>query len=200
MRSIQPAVDTLSSHVALLGIDGVVLAVNKAWRDFSDANGGGGDYVGWNYLEVCRQSAAHGSKEAARTFAGLTRVLEGSARDYGQAYQCQGAYFRLRAVPVVTNDRREVLVSHENITALVEARTTARRALGIDERLSEELGQRLAAIGLAVHVLKREGANQQAIRTIELALDEARHELKLARSGSVDERTLDQELNVGSSP
>ena len=109
MRSIQPAVDTLSSHVALLDTNGVVLAVNKAWRDFSDANGGGCDYVGWNYLEVCRQSAADGSKQAARTLAGLTRILSGASRDYGQAYECRGAYFRLRAVPVVINDDRELV-------------------------------------------------------------------------------------------
>jgi hypothetical protein len=167
--------------VALLDLDGVVVAVNKAWRDYSDKNGGRGDYVGWNYLEVCRQSAAGGSKKSARTLAGLARILGGSSDGFGQAYESDGAFFRLRAVPVATNDGRQVLISHEDITALVEARTAARQARGVDGRLVEELGQRLAAIGLAIHVLKREGANPEAIMTIELALDEAKHELKLAR-------------------
>ena len=51
-------------------------------------------------------------------------------------------------------------------------------------RLVEELGQRLAAIGLAVRALKQTGASEKPLKTIGLALDEARHELKLPRSGA----------------
>jgi hypothetical protein len=50
----------------------------------------------------------------------------------------------------------------------------------VAEKLSEEVGQRLTAISLAVLVLAREGANPQALETIRLALEEARHELKTA--------------------
>lgn len=184
MTTIQPAIDVLSSHVALLDADGMIVAVNKAWRDFSAGNGGRGDYVGDNYLEVCRQAAAEGSKSAARALAGLKHVLNGSRWDFGLAYECRGAIFRLRAVPIMSDDGPRVLVSHEDITALVEARKAVRVARASDARLAEELGQRLAAIGLALHVLKREGANPQALRTIDLALGEARHELKLLRQGS----------------
>jgi hypothetical protein len=181
LRSIRPAVDVLSSHVALLDPDGVIVAVNKAWLDFSASNGGRGDYVGVNYLEVCKRSASDGSKGAARTFAGLTRVLAGSSRSYGLAYECSGSIFRLRAMAIASDDGRQVLVSHEDITAMVRARSVVRQARLAEERLAEEVGQRLAAIGLAVHVLRREGANPKAVTTIELALDEARHELKLMR-------------------
>ena len=58
-----------------------------------------------------------------------------------------------------------------------------------EARVAEELGQRLAAIGLAVQLLKRDGANQKAISTIELALDEARHELQLSRRRRPEYRT-----------
>lgn len=186
MKSIQPAIDVLSSHVALLDAEGMVVAVNKAWRDFSEENGGHGDYVGYNYLEVCRRAAAEGSKSASRALAGLKHVLAGSAWDFGLAYDCHGAIFRLRAVPIVSDGGRQVLVSHENITALVDARKAVHEARAGDARLAEELGQRLAAIGLALHVLKREGANPKAIRTIDLALEEARHELKLLRQSRGD--------------
>jgi hypothetical protein len=181
LESIQSAFDVLSSQVALLDLDGVIIAVNKAWRDFSEQNGGAGDYVGDNYLEVCRRSASDGSRDAARGLAGLTRVLGGASDEYGLAYQCQERIFRLRARAMVSGSDRQVLVSHEDITEIVNARTTLRRARDGEARLAEELGQRLTAIGLALHVLKQDGMNQQALKTIELALEEARHELRLLR-------------------
>lgn len=55
--------------------------------------------------------------------------------------------------------------------------TSAGHVCGRPKCLVEEVGQRLAAIALAAHVLEREGANPEAIRTIRTALDEARLEL-----------------------
>jgi hypothetical protein len=167
--------------VAVLDRDGVIVAVNKAWRDYSRANGGSGDFVGWNYLEVCRRGAISGSTRAARMLAGLTRILTGSSRDYGLAYECHGAIFRLRAMAISSADGPQVLISHEDITELVRARTAVRLAVANEARVAEELGQRLTAIGLALQLLRRDGANQKAISTIELALDEAKHELKRLR-------------------
>ena len=66
-------------------------------------------------------------------------------------------------------------------------------AAAADARLAEELGQRLTAIGLALNVLRREGANPKAVRTIEVALAEARRELKLMRRG----RLADHGLGAG---
>ena len=38
-------IDSLSSHIAVLDEDGIILAVNGAWRRFADQNGfGGGSY------------------------------------------------------------------------------------------------------------------------------------------------------------
>jgi hypothetical protein len=71
--------------------------------------------------------------------------------------------------------------------ALTNARLAVRRARRGEARLVEEVGQRLAAINLAVQALKLDGANPKAIATIELALDQAWHELKLARQGHLAE-------------
>ena len=35
-------IDSLSSHIAVLDEDGIILAVNGAWRRFADQNGFGG--------------------------------------------------------------------------------------------------------------------------------------------------------------
>jgi hypothetical protein len=69
-----------------------------------------------------------------------------------------------------------------DITALT-TRPVVRRARIGEARLVEELGQRLAAIGLAAHALRSDGANPKAIATIEFALDEAWRELKLKGLG-----------------
>lgn len=62
-----------------------------------------------------------------------------------------------------------------------------RRSRLNETRLIEELGQRLAAIGLAAHALKANSTNANAIATIELAVNEARQELKVMRQGRPDE-------------
>ncbi len=72
-------------------------------------------------------------------------------------------------------------IARRGVTAT--ARADRRRARASQARLIEELGQRLTAIGLAVQVLKRGGANPMAIKTIEVALEEAKQELKRVRGG-----------------
>lgn len=183
MKAVQNALDILSSHVALLSADGVVLAVNKAWRDFSEESRDHGACVGVNYLDICQRSAEQGSKDAARTHLGLKRILNMASDDYGLAYESEGRIFRLRAKAVMSDEERQVLVSREDITDMVTAQTAVDAARASEARLAEELGQRLAAIGLAVQVLKRGAEPENAISTIELALEEAKHELKVLRQG-----------------
>jgi K+-sensing histidine kinase KdpD len=72
-------------------------------------------------------------------------------------------------------------------TAALTGRAVTRRARFGEAHLVEELGQRLAAIGLAAHALRTDGANPKAIATIELALDEAWCELKLKGLGQIVE-------------
>jgi PAS domain-containing protein len=49
---LQAAIDAVHSHLAILSEDGLIITVNKAWRQFADANGlAWDDYgVGRNYL------------------------------------------------------------------------------------------------------------------------------------------------------
>ena len=42
---LHPCIDALSSHIAVLDEDGVILAVNQAWRRFADEN----QFAGVNY-------------------------------------------------------------------------------------------------------------------------------------------------------
>ena len=67
-------IDSLSSHIAVLDEDGVILAVNAAWRRFADQNGfGGGSYgVGSNYVDACQPTS--GEAEDAQAVAAQRRL------------------------------------------------------------------------------------------------------------------------------
>jgi len=91
--------DTLPAHVALLGPDGAVLAVNRSWREFGDANNLASTTgcVGDNYLAVC--DAASDDPTVAQIAAGLKDVLGGRATRFEVEYPCHSPseerWFRL---------------------------------------------------------------------------------------------------------
>ena len=57
--------DSLPGHIAVLDDAGTIVAVNRAWRMFAEANGfvGNGFGVGSNYLAVCDVTPATVRKE-----------------------------------------------------------------------------------------------------------------------------------------
>ena len=51
-------IDALTSHICVVDCDGVIVAVNQAWKEFTAANSNGPvpNHVGVSYLDVCRTS------------------------------------------------------------------------------------------------------------------------------------------------
>ncbi len=184
-------IDVLNAHVAVLDATGRVIQVNSSWRRFGRQNEAAGDYVGSNYLEVCRGAAEQGERAAARVEKGLRALLDGHADRFSLAYHCAARTFRLRA-RTINHPVGRILVAHEDLTALLIARRERNRArsrlAAVRRELAEgvagiyeEVGQSLAAITLAAQVLDRSPANSSAVTTIRMAVDEARCELKLLR-------------------
>ncbi len=126
--------DALPEHIAILDEEGVILAVNAAWRRFALANGGreGAEGVGQNYVSVCAKAAARGDEQGARAANGITDVLHGRATSFALEYPCHSPtekrWFTMEAAPFVGEGPGRVVVSHHNITTRIEAQ--------------EELGQR----------------------------------------------------------
>ncbi|MFZ0269985.1 PAS domain-containing protein [Caulobacter sp.] len=184
-------IDALNAHVAVLDTTGRVIDVNASWRRFGRQNDARSDYVGSNYLEVCRKAAGQGDRAAARMEEGLRALLSGQADRFRLAYNCAQRTFRLRA-RTISHPVGRVLIAHEDVTALLAARRDRNRAdaeaaaAGREHAariagLHEELGQSLAAISLAVHVLERAGSDSPAVATIRVAVEEARRELRQLR-------------------
>ena len=78
------------SHVTLIGLDGTVLAVNEAWRQYGRANGLPDSYdcVGRNYLDVCEAGVAAGAPSAQEIYVGLLGVLRGGRPKFTTIYPC----------------------------------------------------------------------------------------------------------------
>jgi diguanylate cyclase (GGDEF)-like protein len=120
--------DALTSNICVVDTAGKILAVNRAWLEFSSSNAGAGEsaYLGTNYLNVCQHSSGPASKEAAEFHRGLQDVLDGRAGLFQLEYPCHSPselrWFLARVTPLSigngTRRARKVgaVVSHMNIT------------------------------------------------------------------------------------
>ena len=121
-RLARSVLDSLSSHIAVLDESGTILAVNRSWRTFAEANGAVGQVnEGANYLHVC-DSATGEEREIATAFAaGIREVLAGRRPSFELEYPChspsQRRWFIGRVSPFLEGGPRRVVVAHENITA-----------------------------------------------------------------------------------
>jgi signal transduction histidine kinase len=123
--AIEPlaVLDSLNKHIALLDPDGTILLVNRAWRQFSLANGAslaGSDPVGVNYLTLCDRSAIGSERSTAvAARAGIQGVLVGALPCFELEYPCHSdaeqRWFLMRVSPLV-GAQAGAVVTHENIT------------------------------------------------------------------------------------
>lgn len=158
---------------AILDHAGRIVAVNRAWREFAEANGGDPDaYLGWNYLDACRcdEPAMDSLRES------LQRVFQGDGPVFEYEYPCPSPrrhrWFALRAQGYVCGGIRAALVTHTEVSRRYIAERRAdrdpltgllnRRAFG--ERLRQALaraergegvGQRGAVLFVDLDAFKR---------------------------------------------
>lgn len=127
---LQSTLDGISLHVAVVDERGVIIAVNRAWREFADENGlAMRDHgLGASYLEVCERAAEAGSEEAARDSEGIRAALAGNIHEYLREYPCHGPtqrrWFVLRATAFRDAEGRPfAVISHANVTAVHRVET-----------------------------------------------------------------------------
>jgi len=124
--------NALPAHVALIDPDGVILAVNDAWRRVATANAlqGPDCAVGQNYLEICER--ARGECAGAAAAAGIRRVLQGGSKSFAIEYPCyapdEERWFNLLVTPLREDRRAGAVVMHTLITERTQAEDAARRS------------------------------------------------------------------------
>lgn len=110
----QKVIDSLLDQIAILDHDGLIIAVNKSWIDFSRENDGDLSTcgVGSNYFEVCQGKVRNG----------IQFVLNGQENHFIFEYSChsktEARWFVLRATPFMINANGDLgaIISHVNIT------------------------------------------------------------------------------------
>ena len=161
-RFTRATIDALSAHLCVLDAQGVILATNKAWRDFTAANPPvpANCDCGANYLAVC-DSVTGADRPAAHAFAdGLRAVLHGTAESFELEYSCHSPaeqrWFLARVTRFAdtSSGPLRTVVVHENISARKRAENALRTAQADLERL---VHARTAALESANALLDQTG-------------------------------------------
>jgi PAS domain S-box-containing protein len=144
-RFTRSALDALSAHIAIVNQDGVILATNRAWRDFALANSAHSNVAeGANYLAVCDAGLGPSAAEALTVAAGIRAVVCGDKAEFILEYPCdspdQKRWFRLRATRFGGEGPARVVVSHENITAARWAEEERQKFASMVENSIEFIG------------------------------------------------------------
>jgi PAS domain S-box-containing protein len=88
--SMQEELDAAPGNVAILDVQGNILFVNQAWREFAQANGDPAMIAtgpGVNYLAVCRRSA-QSDPHSLPVLQGLLDIVHGRSHVFMSAYPC----------------------------------------------------------------------------------------------------------------
>ncbi|MGP0065602.1 MAG: chemotaxis protein CheB [Isosphaeraceae bacterium] len=198
-RFARSALDGLSAQIAIVGEDGTILTVNRAWRAFAAANGpiSGNVKVGANYFRVCEAIVGRFSDEGPVVARGIRSVLSGELPEFAQEYACHGPseeyWFVLRVTPFPGDGPRRVVIAHENITRrkeleheVVEIASLEQRRIGQD--LHDTVSQELTALdmlaGNLAEALRSDPSNApQLTERLILGLKRSQQELRAVIHG-----------------
>ena len=92
-RFNQNILDALSAHICVLADDGTILAVNRAWLDFLEANGplARNADVGGNYFVVCDAVTGADKTIAREVVSNLRAVAKGEVPEFSIEYACHSS-------------------------------------------------------------------------------------------------------------
>ena len=144
------AIDALPSRIAVVGADGVILAVNLAWRTFAHRHGASDADAceGRNFFSVC---AADGEDDVDHQAAldvstGLRQVLEGASRLYTAEEPChingELLWTSVTISRVNGGDSPLAVVAYDDITERKRIELALR-----DTEQAHDRAQRIARVG-----------------------------------------------------
>ncbi|MGK7755679.1 MULTISPECIES: PAS domain S-box protein [unclassified Roseovarius] len=124
-------IDALPDEFVIVDSDGVVIAANSAWKQFSAENDGApSGYVGSNYFDVCRSADGISSMEARLIAESLEMTLR-SGEPFVCEYPCDSPttkrWFELTATRVVFEGQPFLTIQHRNVTQRHQERDALKR-------------------------------------------------------------------------
>lgn len=171
---LHSCINALPSHIALLDEDGIILAVNTAWRRYAIENGFEDDRygVGSSYVDACQPSSGDCS-HAIETVNGLRDVMHGRKSEFRLEYPChaptENRWFVLRVTRFSATGPVRLVVSHEDVTerkcAEEALRSAGRRKDEFLSVLAHELRNPLAPIRHALQIVRFTEGNEELIHS-----------------------------------
>ncbi len=152
------AFDALSAHIAILDHEGVIRATNRAWQNHAVQGGlpSGHNFHGVNYLSLCDQALGDDSRDACKVATGIRAVINMELDEFLYDYPCHEPkgqhWFYMRVIRIPDTDPVQVVVSHEEITAL---KLTEQALRDSQEKLNDQK-QGLEEANVALKVLLRQ--------------------------------------------
>lgn len=115
------ALDALNSNIAIIDFDGLILKVNKAWKEFGKNNGaiGNSTLEGANYFRACETRSTNFNSSGPTALKGIKDVINGIVEEFYLEYICNSPneerwfYMRVKKIEGVPNT---LLVEHNNIS------------------------------------------------------------------------------------
>jgi PAS domain S-box-containing protein len=150
-QSLLPAaaLDALQSQIAVLDGRGVIIAVNRAWREFverhrPDLESFG---VGQDYVRICGAAWEGGAAAREKIARGVASVRQGEQDSFAVEFPCpfeKGIKWYLLTVTRIDGaEPAAVLTSHEDITARKAIEHTL---VNTQEKLESRVAERTAAL------------------------------------------------------
>ncbi|MBL0927586.1 MAG: PAS domain S-box protein [Phycisphaerales bacterium] len=131
---LSEALDALSAHIAILDDRGVIVEVNRAWREFAAQNGMNDPSwgVGSGYVAACENARGEEALFARAVGDGIGELLAGRRETFTYLYPCHSPreqrWFVVKATRFRHNGVARVIVAHENVTELKIAEEALRRS------------------------------------------------------------------------
>ncbi|MES3022275.1 MAG: diguanylate cyclase [Pseudomonadota bacterium] len=148
---IRSILDSVGSAIVILDAGGHILDVNEEWSKFSSENeGSGSNYIGCNYLSVCRSVTGEDARDALAAAEGIGAVIAGTLKVFEHTYACPSPgverWYKMRVTPLAASDG-SVVVIHQSITDLKLTEAELRRVANTDALTG--LNNRRALVELA---------------------------------------------------
>jgi signal transduction histidine kinase/CheY-like chemotaxis protein len=149
--------NALSSHIAVIDREGIIVTVNTAWMKFARENSSDTSTlgIGCNYLQACREALRpENSENGLDALQGLLRVMKGQLDEFEMTYPChsplQNRWFLMRCTPISSHPGY-VLICHSNISETMKA--------------TQELRERERELQ-AFHIIHRQVASQISLEPV----------------------------------
>ena len=125
--------NSLSAQIAILDESGVIIQTNQAWREFALENNIGirPSTMGVNYLELCDSASGESAVGAREVAKGIRSVIAGEEKEFVVDYELyvgsEKRWFYMRVTRLSGPEPTRVVVSHEDVTALMRAEETLKK-------------------------------------------------------------------------